>query len=66
VDLHIPPTMRTLGITKFVQDGYQSSPQMSKKWACMEMHMQFLQQYCEGEAFLQQIVTGDETWMHHY
>jgi predicted SprT family Zn-dependent metalloprotease len=29
--------------------------------------MQFLQQYYEeGEAFLQQIVRGDETWVHHY
>jgi hypothetical protein len=29
--------------------------------------MQFLQQYHEeGEAFLQQIVTGDKTWVHHY
>jgi hypothetical protein len=29
--------------------------------------MQFLLQYHEeGEAFLQWIVTGDETWMHHY
>jgi len=32
----------------------------------MEMCMQFLQQNCEGETFLQQIVTGYETWVHHY
>jgi len=35
--------------------------------ACMEMCMQFLHQYREGgEAFLQQIIIGNETWMHHY
>jgi hypothetical protein len=28
--------------------------------------MQFLQQYHEGEAFLQRTVTGDETWVDHY
>jgi hypothetical protein len=29
--------------------------------------MQFLWQFHEeGEAFLQQIVTGNETWVHHY
>jgi hypothetical protein len=33
----------------------------------VEMYMQFSQRYCEaGEAFLQQMVTGDETWVHHY
>jgi hypothetical protein len=28
--------------------------------------LQFLQQYHERKAFLQQIITGDGTWMHHY
>jgi len=32
----------------------------------MEIYVQLLQRYCEGEAFLQWIVTGDETWEHHY
>jgi hypothetical protein len=36
------------------------------KWAHMETCMQFLQQYCEGEAFLQWILLGNETLMHHY
>jgi hypothetical protein len=35
------------------------------KQAHMEMCMQFLEQYHEGEAFLQWIV-ADETWVHHY
>jgi hypothetical protein len=34
-----------------------------KKWVCMEL----LQCYHEeGEAFPQWIVTGNETWVHHY
>jgi hypothetical protein len=35
----------------------------------MSMHeniIQFLQWYHEGEAFLQQTVPGDETWVHYY
>jgi hypothetical protein len=36
------------------------------KQAHMEMYMQFLQQYHEGEAFLQQTITGNETWVHCY
>jgi hypothetical protein len=35
------------------------------KQAHMEMCMEFLQQYFEGEVFLQQIVTGDKTWVCH-
>jgi len=32
----------------------------------LETCMQFLQCYCEnGETFLQQSVTSDETWVHH-
>jgi hypothetical protein len=37
-----------------------------RKQACVETYMQFLQQYHEGEAFLQQTVTSNETSMHHY
>jgi hypothetical protein len=40
--------------------------QLPYKQPHMEMCMQFLQQYHERELFLQQIVTGDETWVHHY
>jgi hypothetical protein len=36
------------------------------KWACIETCMQILQQYHEGEVFLQQIVTGNGTWVYHY
>jgi len=37
------------------------------KWAYIETCIQFYQQYHEvGEAFLQWIVTGNETWQHHY
>jgi hypothetical protein len=36
------------------------------KQACVEMCMQYLQQYHEWDAFLQWIVTGDETCVHHY
>jgi hypothetical protein len=32
----------------------------------METCLQFLQQYDDGVALLQHIVTGDETWVHHY
>jgi hypothetical protein len=35
------------------------------KQAHMEMCMQFLQQYHDGEIFLHQIVTGDKN-MYHY
>jgi len=37
------------------------------KRACMETCIQFLQKYPGvKEAFLKLIVTGDETWVHHY
>jgi hypothetical protein len=40
------------------------------RWAQMGTHrnvLHFLQQYHEeGEAILQLIVTGNETWVHHY
>jgi hypothetical protein len=37
------------------------------KWVGMETCIQFLQQYHEeGEALLQQTVTGNETWVHLY
>jgi len=32
----------------------------------MEKCVEVLQQYYEGETFLQKTVNGDETWVHHY
>jgi hypothetical protein len=37
-----------------------------QKQAHMEACMQFFQQCHEGKAFLQWIVTGDDTWVHQY
>jgi hypothetical protein len=50
VDLHIPPSTRTSDIT----------------WAHVATSKQFLQRYREGNAFLQHVLTSDETWVHLY
>jgi hypothetical protein len=31
-----------------------------------QAYVEICKEYCEGEAFLQWMVTGDETWVHHY
>jgi len=53
--------MMHLGITRFVHGGCQNILQISTNGRAWEMCVQFLQQYCEGEVFLQWIFTGDGT-----
>jgi hypothetical protein len=36
------------------------------KHMCFNICPYHLEHYCEGDNFLQQIDTGDETWVHHY
>jgi len=37
-----------------------------RKHKCLAVCSRHLARYREGDNFLQQIVTGDETWIHHY
>ena len=37
-----------------------------RKGKRLDICSRYLAHYCEGDNFLQQIVTGDETWIHHY
>ena len=55
-----------LGLHKFVQDGSQNTSQ-----CCINKSVGHLPQNLdrydkEGDAFLDRIITGDETWVHHY
>jgi hypothetical protein len=55
-----------LGVTKYVEGGLQSSLQINTNGQSGNMHA-VLSIYCEeGETFLRQIVTCEETRVNHY
>jgi hypothetical protein len=63
MDLHIPSSMMTSSI-KICAGWVLKQLTDEHKGAHMETCIQFMQQYHEGQAFLQWIVTGSETWIH--
>ena len=49
-----------------VQGGSQGSSQRLIKQSFLETCSESLEYYHSDKTFLQQIVTGDETWIHHF
>jgi hypothetical protein len=58
--------MRTSDINKICARWVPKEFRDEHKQTCMESTCNFLQQYHEREAFLQQVVTGNKTQVHHY
>jgi histone-lysine N-methyltransferase SETMAR len=55
-----------LDSTKFVHSGFRRNSQ-EHKHNHVDISSHLLERYCnEGDKFLNHIITGDETWIHHY
>ena len=58
--------MDTMGYSKVWARWVPRQLTEAHKQSCLEAFSGFLEHYHSDKTFLQQIVTGDETWIHHF
>jgi len=64
--VHMTSFITCLAFVKSVQDGFLKSSPKSKRTIVWSSQRILDRNANEGEAFLTRIVTGDETWVHHF